>query len=74
MSQTEHTPIIIQVCLRSQMGLWEKYYYTLFGITILLFGLQDWLVWMEDDATWWEAMIITRRGLLVPAIHLVLLS
>ena len=24
---TEHSPIVIQLCLRSQIGFWEKYYY-----------------------------------------------
>ena len=33
MSPTERTPIVIQPCLRSRVGLWEKYYYTPFDIT-----------------------------------------
>ena len=32
LSPTECTPIIMQLCLRSRIGLWEKYYYTLFDI------------------------------------------
>ena len=57
LSSTEGTPvyIVIQLCLRSQIGLWEKYYYALFDIAhyfssdvgltnILLFGLWDTLV------------------------------
>ena len=33
MSPTERIPIVIQPCLRSRVGLWEKYYYALFDIT-----------------------------------------
>ena len=33
LSPTERTPIVIQPCLRSRIGLWEKYYYALFDIT-----------------------------------------
>ena len=32
LSPTEFTPIVIQLYLRSRVGLWEKYYYTLFDI------------------------------------------
>ena len=28
---TERTIIVIQLCLRSQIGLWENYYYALFN-------------------------------------------
>ena len=33
LSLTERTPVNIQLCLRSRIGLWEKYYYALFDIT-----------------------------------------
>ena len=33
LSLTERTPIVIQLCLRSQIGLWGTYYYSLFHIT-----------------------------------------
>ena len=33
MSLTERTLIVIQLCLRSQIGSWGKYYYSLFYIT-----------------------------------------
>ena len=32
MSPTERTPIVTQLCLRSQIGLWGKYYYVLFHV------------------------------------------
>ena len=32
LSSTERTPVIIQLCLRSQIGSWEKYYYAPFDI------------------------------------------
>ena len=32
LSLTQHTPIVIQLCLRSQTGLREKYYYVPFDI------------------------------------------
>ena len=32
-SPTKSTVIVIQLCLRSRIGLWEKFYYALFGIT-----------------------------------------
>ena len=32
-SPTEHTPVLIQRCLRSQMGLLEKYYCAPYAIT-----------------------------------------
>ena len=55
LSSTECIRIVIQLCLRSQIGMWEKYYYRLFDITnyfssnggftyILFFGLWDGLV------------------------------
>ena len=56
------TPIVIQLCLRSPIGLWGKYYCALFdimlhfssdvGLQTLLFSLQDrgvevtWLIWV----------------------------
>ena len=33
MSLTERTLMVIQLCLRSWIGLWRKYYYTSFDIT-----------------------------------------
>ena len=33
LSPTERTPIVLQLCLRSQIGLWTKYYYALLNIT-----------------------------------------
>ena len=33
LSPAERTPIVIQLCLRSRMVLWEKYYYVPFDIT-----------------------------------------
>ena len=50
LSLTECTPIVIQLCLRSWIGLWENYYYMLFDIMhyfssdVGLFGLWDSLV------------------------------
>ena len=32
LSPTERTPIVIQLCLKFRIGLWEKYYYALFDI------------------------------------------
>ena len=38
LSTTDRTPIVIQLYLRSQIGLWEKYYYApVFDITQLVF-------------------------------------
>ena len=41
LSSTERTPIVIQLCLRSRIGLWEKYYYTLFTIDITIIFSSD---------------------------------
>ena len=58
---TERTRIVVKLCLRFRIGLWGKYYYAPFDIThyfllmwglqILLFGLHNRLVTMEDEAT-----------------------
>ena len=54
LSSTEHTPIVIQLCLVSRIGLWEKItthhlisrtiFLPMWGLQILLFGLWDRLV------------------------------
>ena len=33
LSATEGTPIVLQLCMKSRIGLWGKYYYALYDIT-----------------------------------------
>ena len=61
MTPTECTPVIILLCLRPRIGLWGKYYYAPFDFSSDVrftntVCLQDKLMSMEDDATWWETM------------------
>ena len=59
MSPTERTPIVIQFYLRYPIGLWEKsitvrrlilrtIFLPMWGLLILLFGLQDRMASTED--------------------------
>ena len=60
LSPKECTPIVIQLCLRSRIGFWEKHYYVtvdimhyflpMWGLQTLLFSLRDCLVWRQSTS------------------------
>ena len=81
MSPTECTHFIIQLCLRSPIGLWEKillhttWYHALFffwcGFTIIVVWSTEQVLSTEDDATWWE---IIRQNCFDTYVHLLYMT